>query len=41
MKKRIRKRDIFKYLTVPGALAMLWFSIYFLMLSSLMKFVML
>lgn len=29
MKKKIRKRDIFKYLTVPISLAMLWFYIYY------------
>lgn len=29
MNKRIRKRDIFKYLTVPVSLAMLWFYIYY------------
>lgn len=29
MEKRIRKRDIFKYLTVPISLAMLWFYIYY------------
>ena len=29
MSKKIRKRDVFKYLTVPVSLAMLWFYIYY------------